>query len=342
MQQKKRESLPYDEELLVFDGKKIFREKIGKIVEEKKKLKAVTFDSDGRVIFSEITDFIKHPLKGKMFELTTKTGRKIKITDKHSLFGLKDLEIEPITIHEITEGKSVIAVPARIPNISNEAKEINLFEALYANDKTMIKNVKKGIKETIAKAGMTIVAKNLNVEKKYLYEIIRKNLPVNAKAFHKLTNELGIKTDFLKTQTGIKGARNYMNTILPLSGDLFRLIGQWVAEGDFNSKVTRIHAYNQEIRSDILQAIKKLGIGNVSEFETNIVINSYIFTQALKEVFGLKEGAFCKTAPKMLLTTSTENAAQFLKGYFSGHGTITKTERAYYIEATTVSKELAN
>ncbi|MBN2067881.1 MAG: CDC48 family AAA ATPase, partial [Candidatus Diapherotrites archaeon] len=82
------ESLPFDEELLVFDGRKIFREKIGNIVEEKKDLQVVTFDNDGKAFFSKITDFIKHPINGKLLEITTKTGRKIKVTDKHSLFSL--------------------------------------------------------------------------------------------------------------------------------------------------------------------------------------------------------------------------------------------------------------
>ncbi|MEK6941837.1 MAG: LAGLIDADG family homing endonuclease, partial [archaeon] len=336
------ESLPFEEELLVFDGKKIFREQIGKIVEEKKKLKVVTFDSDGRVIFADITEYIKHPLNGKMFELTTKTGRKIRITDKHSIFGLKELEIEPVTVYGLAEGKSVIAVPSRIPNISDGIKEINLFEALYSNEKVMIQNVGTEIKDAINKAGAEKVSKTLCVQKKYLHDITSKNLPIKAKAFFELSMELGVKPDFSKTKIGIKGARNYIGTILPLTGDLFRLIGQWVAEGDFGSKVTRIHAFNEEIRADIVNTIKKLGLGNVSEYETSIVINSYIFAEILREVFGLKAGAFNKTAPQMLLTSSTENAAQFLKGYFSGDGTITKTERTYYIEATTVSKELSN
>lgn len=336
------ESLPFDEELLVFDGEKIFREKIGKIVEEKKKLKVVTFDNDGKVFFSEITDFIKHPLNGKMLEITTKTGRKIKVTDKHSIFGLKNLEIEPMAAKELNAESSVIALPARIPNISIGPKEINLFEALNAHQKIMIKNVGQEIKQAMEKFGANAVANTLAVKQKYLYDIVNKNLPVNAQAYSNLTKKFQIKTDFTKTTIGFFGARNYIPTMLPLSNDLFRLIGQWVAEGDFNSQITRIHAFNKEIREDIIAIAKKLGLGNVSEFDTCITINSYIFAHTLKEVFGLKEGAFNKKAPQMLLGLDAQKAANFLKGYFSGDGTITKHERSYMVEAGTVSKELAN
>ncbi|MBI4210671.1 MAG: AAA family ATPase [Candidatus Diapherotrites archaeon] len=335
------ESLPYDEELLVFDGKKIFREKIGKIVEEKLDVQVVTFDSDGKALFSRINGHIKHSLNGRMLEVKTKTGRAIRVTDKHSLFGLVGTEIESIATEDLVAGKSVIAVPSRVPNISLDRRQINLFDDFRDKSGFVLGNLRENILRAKEQHGLDKVSQGLGLSKKYLSDITGKNLPVETTRFAKLISGLGFTPDFTSVTIGVKGARSHLPVLLNVNSGLCRLLGLFVAEDDFNRDIVRITNANPEIRSDLSKILSSFGL-KATFTETGAVINSCIFKHVLEKVFGLKTGAFNKSVPGFLFAGSNEQVHNFLKGYFSGDGSITKSERRYVIEATTVSKSLAN
>ncbi len=334
------ESLPYDEKVLVFDGKKVFREKIGRIVEERLDLKVVTFDSDGKVLFSEIKDFMKHKLNGKMLEVKTKTGRKITVTDKHSLFTLVDCEIQSVAAGNLVPLESVVAVPARIPNIDSGINQINLFSYFKSEGGYVLSNAVQNIEKAVQEFGFAKTAAMFGVSKKYLYEIKGKNLSVSTKSFNALI-EKGFKPDFSNVTIGVKGSRNHVPVLLKINDALCRLIGLFVAEGDFNNEVVRITNANDEIRKDAAQTLSFLDIP-ATFTQTSIIINSYMFKRVLEKVFGLETGAFNKKAPGFLFSGSNAQLYGFLKGYFSGDGSISKSERRYVIESSTVSRELAN
>ncbi len=334
------ESLPYDEELLVFDGKNIFREKIGRIVEERLDLKVVTFDADGKALFSEIKDFMKHKLHGKMLEVKTRTGRNIRVTDKHSLFTLVDSEIQSVATANLIPGESVIAIPSKIPNIDSNLTEINLFDFFSEDHGYVLHNVSANLAKAVEEFGLGEVSSMLKISKKYLSDIRGKNLSISAKSFRSLIDK-GFKQDFSGVTIGVKGARNRLPIIINVDAAFCRLLGLFIAEGDFNREVVRITNANEEIRKDIAKTLFCLGLP-ATFTDTTIVVNSYIFKRVLEKVFGLETGAFNKKVPRFLFSGSNAQACGFLKGYFSGDGSISRSERRYVIEASTVSVELAN
>ena len=333
------ESLPFDEELLVFDGKKIFREQIGKIVKEKKNLQVVTFDNDGKTFFSKITGFIKHPLDGKLLQITTKTGRKIKVTDKHSLFSLVENEVLPVVPSQLVEGKSVLAIPSKIPNISFAQEYLNLFELFEHRDDFFICSPQSN--ELIKEAGYKKAAALTGLKQKYLYDIVEKHLPLSLKNFGLLLRESRTKPNLANAKISRKSSRNRLPALLPLSEDLFELLGLWVAEGDFNTGVPRLAICNVEILQRVQEILDKLGFSYSVIGERGIVINNTTLTLVFKEL-GLTSGAFNKRIPSELLVSSNASVYAFLRGYFSGDGSITTNGRSYLIEATTVSEQLAN
>ena len=333
------ESLPFDEELLVFDGKNIFREKIGLIVEESRDLQVVTFDNDGKALFSKITGFVKHPSNGKMLEISTKTGRKIRVTDKHSLFSLVENEIEAVAPSQLVEGKSVLAVPSKIPNISLCPGHLNLLD-LFSGEKGLFVHSPQ-IAEIIKSLGYAKSSELTGLSKKYLYDVAGKNLPVSLGHFCSLFKASEVEPDLAVAMVSRSGARNVLPVLLPLSDDFFELIGLWVAEGDFNSGVPRLAMLNPEIIHRTSEILGNLGL-KYSLIEGNgVVINSTTLTLLFGKL-GLETGAFNKRIPDCLLVSSTSAVCAFLRGYFSGDGTITSNGRSSFVEATTVSRQLAN
>ncbi|MBI4020361.1 MAG: AAA family ATPase, partial [Candidatus Aenigmarchaeota archaeon] len=100
------QSLPGDENIMVLNNGIVEQMPISRLVEDGKDAKVVSFDMDGKVKFSKIKDYFKHPLNGKMLEVKTRTGRKIRVTDYHSLFALKDKKIQSIKTSELVPGES--------------------------------------------------------------------------------------------------------------------------------------------------------------------------------------------------------------------------------------------
>ena len=333
------ESLPFDEELLVFDGKKIFREQIGRIVEEKKNVQVVAFDNDGKAFFAKITDFISHPLNGKMFELTTRTGRKIRVTDKHSLFSLVENEIEPVAVNQLAEGKSVIAVPARLPNISFESDSLNLA-CLFSGKEKKYFIESPQIAWLINAIGYPAASKVLGKKTKFLYDIAGKNLPVSLQDFLLLSKAAQQKPRLDQAFISRKGARHALPALLPLTEAFFELLGLWVAEGEFNNEMLRFTIFDPELQKRFLENISSMGLA-ASTHKGHWIVNS----ATLHDVFvglGLETGAFRKKVPSLLFTAKSVQTNAFLRGYFSGDGTIRKNGHSVMVEATTVSKTLAN
>ena len=84
-----------------------------------------SMDKEGKVVLREPSRFIRHKVKKDIYEVETRTGRKIKVTGDHSLFTLSEGgDIKPIECRKIKEGDylvtpRVLASPnKRMPNMS--------------------------------------------------------------------------------------------------------------------------------------------------------------------------------------------------------------------------------
>ncbi|MFH1376865.1 MAG: AAA family ATPase [Candidatus Woesearchaeota archaeon] len=336
------ESLPYNEELIVKKDGKIIRMKIGDIVENKEDIEVLTFDKDKRVGFSKIDDYIKHPLTSKLVEITTRTGRKIKVTTDHSLFSFVNGKFGSLPTSHLIPNESYIAIPKRLNLPKERMKNINLYEGFKNDDSVSIGKAKDYLIRAKLILGLEKTSEILGISKKYLADIISKNLPVSITAFDKLLREAKLRINYDEIKIKLKGSKHNYNPILEINSDFWRLVGIWVAEGDFNGYTVRIHNSNPEIREDILKIADKYGF-SISKLENSFTINSLLIQKLFKNILGLEEGAENKRIPDIIFALDKEAKSNFLKGYFSGDGSIPKGEKGKFrLEAGTVSRELAN
>src|SRR3989338_8498032 len=98
-----------------------------------KNIDSVCFDKEGKIKILPITDLIKHKSNTNILEVTTRSGRKIRVTDNHSLFTFGDKGIENTKTSDLTKS-SHIAVPNQIPFNPNPIEEIDLLELLKNED----------------------------------------------------------------------------------------------------------------------------------------------------------------------------------------------------------------
>jgi len=335
-------SLPYDEELIVREKGIVKRMKIGDIVKNKLNVQVLAFDKDKRVSFTRISDYIEHKLDSKLMEVTTRTGRKIKVTDYHSLFSFVNGEFVSVPTNQLIPNESYIAIPKNLNLPREEINEINLYDYFKKDENISVSNVRDYLGRAKKVIGLDKTSRILNVSKKYLADIIHKNLPVGIIEFDKLTNESKLFVDFKEIRIKLKSSKHDYPVIFKVNKDFWRLVGLWIAEGDFNSDSVRIHNQNPQIREDIRNICEEYGF-TISEMETCVTINSYFLQEVLKNVFGLVKGAESKRLPTLSFVLDKESKANLLKGYFSGDGSIYSAERGKFkIEASTISKELAN
>ena len=66
-----------------------------------------------------------------------------------------------------------------------------------------------------------------------------------------MVKEAKIAVDLKDIILKFKGSKHNYPAILKINKNFWRLIGIWIAEGDFNSDTVRIHNQNPEIREDI-------------------------------------------------------------------------------------------
>ena len=337
------ESLPYDEELIIKEKNNIIkRMKIGEIIENKKDVEVLAFDKDKRIRFTKIDNYIKHKLIGKLFEITTRTGRIIKVTDYHSLFSFVNGKFTDVPVSHLIAGESYIAIPRNLNLPRENIKNLNLYEYFRNDENIFVSNVKEYLIRAKKILSLEKTAELLNISKKYLADLIYRNLPVSIINFNNLINKAKLALDFNEIKIKLKGSIHDYPTIFNIDKDFWRLVGVWIAEGDFNGYTIRIHNQNKEIREDIRNIAKKYNF-NISEMKTCVTINSLFLQKLLKNILELEQGAENKKLPTLSFILDKENKSNLLRGYFSGDGSIYAAERGKFkIEAGTISKKLAN
>ncbi len=334
-------SLPYDEELIVKNNGIVKRMKIGEIVENELDVQVLAFDKDKRVRFMDISDHIKHKLDTKLMEVTTRTGRKIRVTDYHSLFSFVNGKLTDVPTNQLIPNESYIAVPRNLNLPREKIRKINLYEHFKDDSEVFVSNVSKYIKKAKTLLGLEKTSRMLGVSKKYLADIIVKDLPVKIPKFYNLMKESEISPDLNEIKVKVKGSKKTYTSFLKVDSDFWRLVGLWIAEGDFNDGV-RIHNKNLEIRKDLRKISIKHGF-KLNENESGVAIHSLFLKKVFENVFKLKGGAKEKRLPEMSFILDGKSKANLLKGYFSGDGSVYKDERnKYKIEACTISEELAS
>ncbi len=112
-----------DTEVVINNNKTMKIRKIGDI-KENEKIKVPAFDHNAKIKWYD-ANLIKHYYSGKLFNIETKSGRNVTITEGHSLFRLKNGAIESIKGEDIKFG-NYIAIPKKF----SWRKELNKIDNL--------------------------------------------------------------------------------------------------------------------------------------------------------------------------------------------------------------------
>lgn len=339
------QSLPFNEELFILEDGIAKRKSIGEIVENgNKNIKVLAFDENGKINYSDVTDLIKHKNKSKILEVKTRSGRKIKVTDYHSLFTLKGDKIEAIKTSEIVPGETYIAIPRLIPFAKKQVTSINFLEALKEDDFNLVIRNSHYLKLAIEKVGHKKVANILGIKEKYLYDVKNKNIGIRVSKFLRLIKETDIeyKTEDIKISSKGKS----LPPVIELTEDFCTFLGLWLAEGSYNKKETVRLSLNSKEAEEFKKLCERL-FGYVTVYKngngTDLYITSRTLYVLMRHVLGFESGARNKICPQFIFSLPKNQLSAVLKGYFTGDGSIYNNQHGVpTIEAGTESEKLAD
>ena len=341
------ESLPYSEKMLVKSKEgRVSLKKIGEVVKNKLPVEVLAFDEAGKAQFAKITKYIKHKCTSPLYEVKTRTGRRIKITGYHSLFAFNGSKIESVQTSDLVPKSSYIAVPSSIPQVSVPIKEINMLEHLSGNDHGLfVSGISKYVEKAQGELGKEKTQKILGYNsEEYMRRALKEGRAVRVKRFLELMRlaEVNYAPNGLKLLVGKKR----FPALVKIDEDLSTFLGLWVAEGSYNREDTvRISVSSEEFAS-VAALCRKL-FGHVSVYNkgggTDIYIGSRPLYVFMHNILGLKGGASNKSVPEIAFSMGKENLAALLRGYFSGDGSIYKNQHGtHMVEAGTASRTLAD
>lgn len=301
-------------------------------------IKVFAMDKQGKIRLSPVSKFIRHKVKKPIYKIKTRTGRAIKVTGDHSLFGIdKDANIVEAKANELKEG-SFIAV-SRLVNIDNKPiHKLNLLEQLVRIPNTFFcgNSIKKVLLEN--KKEIIYLRKELGYSKEAATNWFRKGL-LPQQVLLPLINQ-GIKA-------GNDTSFSYNNSIakipinIELNDEFLTFIGLWIADGCYNKNSVIISCNDAEDREIFDNVAKIFNLKRkIHSDEVSYMVNSKPLKILMKECLNLHGNAYTKRIPEWVYNLSKQQIAHVLKGIFSGDGCATDKEIVIPLSSINLLKDL--
>jgi transitional endoplasmic reticulum ATPase len=215
---------------------------------------------DDKVVFSKLDRVSKHLRTSDIYEIETKTGRKVKITACHSIFTIRDGNITTLPTNELKVGDWIL-IPSYIPEVNSDEiegiklnKDLALLIGLYISEGSINKNrVRIHTKNDEIVKKLDAICKKLKLEGIY-YE---KDRSYHIKGLVDLFKHFG------------EGAKNKrLGDALSLKKELLAevLKGYFSGDGTFYTKTHKRSAIieattvSKQLADELLVALQRFGI----------------------------------------------------------------------------------
>ena len=295
-------------------------------------LEVFSVDKNGRVVLSKASKFIRHKVNKQIYEVKTHSGKKIKVTEDHSLFTLDEKNImKPIKPKDMKED-DFLAIPMMLP-LDNHVSSINLLSKL---DK-MTKNLfieGKGIKDYFTNNRREVFALGYSagyskssaqgwMNKGFLPKII----------FDKLKDKLDQRNLFIKSD----GISRKIPTELNIDEDLLNFVGLWLADGCYDKNSVIVSVMEEENKEVVRRIASRFNTeAKLHSDKFSSMINSVLLKDIMQNILELNGDAYSKKIPSWVYNLSDKQIGWLLKGFFSGDGCASDKEVVF----SSCSKEL--
>ncbi len=295
-------------------------------------------DKEGRVILSKPSKFIRHKVNKEIYEITTTSGKKIRVTTDHSLFTLDEKNIiKPIKSKDIKEG-DFLAIPSKLP-FDNSLESINLLNHLNKLNKRIFV-LGEGIEKYILnnRKKLLKLAYSLGYKKSTIQNWIKKKI-LPAEIFEKVSEDLD-KEELLIKSYGCSGK---IPANLILDEEFLSFAGLWLADGCYDKNSVIISVQEGGNREIVRKIASRLGIAvKMHSDKFSSMLNLTLLREIMEKILELKGNAYTKKIPSWAYNLSDKQAGWLLRGFFSGDGCVSDKEIVFSICSEELIDDITN
>ncbi|MFH0836624.1 MAG: ATPase, T2SS/T4P/T4SS family [Candidatus Aenigmatarchaeota archaeon] len=282
-------------------------------------IRIMSMDSNNKVVWSVPLKFIRHRVNKDIYEIRTRTGRKIKVTGDHSLFTISEnSSIVPIKANDIHEG-SFIVTPRMLPIDRDYCKEINLVDYIdKLSGFVKGKNIEKFLREE-----KEIFDKIKFVHGKQKANYWRRKGIVPIKIAIDLIKQSKLDITLLKYG---RPHSKYIPMKILLDKDFLEFLGLWLADGCYDKGSIIVSVVDDDSRGVVKRIGERYGINVTMHSDGfSLILNSSTIKEIMA-MLGFVGDAYTKRIPEWVMNLSNEQIAHFLRGIYSGDGYLAKAE----------------
>jgi excinuclease ABC subunit B len=281
--------------------------------------------------------FLRHRAPQQMFELETRCGRTITLTGDHNLWVLRDGM--PVLIRT-EEAQATDCIP--VPETLSSTGDLRVLDVLpYLSETKLSVFADESVLAYVASGGQ---ADFVNVMRTSGINPYGKLF-----AMRKGIRGRGIKVDqFIQLglysagsaagwRVGGKLERCRIPAALPLSDEVLRLFGYYIAEGNSQPRYIVLANRHPVLRQRIEASLASLGIPYLIRPSSDYAVSSTALARLLGTACGAK--AHVKRLPDFWPQLADVSLATMLRAYFDGDGTVGSNGE---VIATTASRGLAS
>ncbi|MFH0970401.1 MAG: ATPase, T2SS/T4P/T4SS family [Candidatus Diapherotrites archaeon] len=296
-------------------------------------------DKNGRIQLQRVSQFSRHKVTKEIIEVTTRSGRKIKVTCDHSLFSLNESgRIVPVKTSALTLG-SYVAVPKLFSSENSPIPAFSGLEALALEEKALLKG------ETLR----LFVSQNWIEVKKWANEKgYQKSTPsawkragiLPAKLFILLNGPSQIPIKNIQFKLDRKSKE--IPLVWEANEDLVTLAGLWLADGCYDTRYGMIVSVGDEPSKQLLERFaERLGLTTREHSDGfSTIISNTNLVWFWKNVMKLNGNAYTKEFPQWIFNASKSQQGRFLRGLFSGDGCVTQNEINISLASEKMTKQI--
>ncbi len=296
------------------------------------KIRVFSMRKDGKFGLSEVSAFIRHMSTKDIFEVTTRMGKKIKVTGDHSLFTLgKNGEIMPVKAGEL-KIDDYLVTPRKLPFAGGKKEHIDIFDYLEKINNGYFTG--RGVEKCL-RDNWNEIKKNVARSKRLWWK--RKNIITVNFAKNLIKNGYNFDNDiFYKSSSHAKP----LPRIIPLTDEMMQFFGLWLADGCYDSHSVIISVVDEYSRACVKNIASQIGMNTKMHSDgISIMINS-ITLKNLMKIVGFEGDAYTKKVPSWIYHLEKGKKASLLRGLFSGDGYLGKYEASISLVSPELIKDI--
>lgn len=368
-----RQSLHGEERVLVEKDGRVSLVPIGSLVDDHlrpgretatvKGLRVPAFDPDGNYGMRDVSHVIRHRRETPVVEVGLRTGRRIRVTDCHSLFTLDpdSREVVEVAAGELKPGSLVVA-PRRLPS-GEVLGELNLLRELAGTeappgvyvygipDSVMDAVFARAQKERSRDAGgrmreWLVIRTPAGREHRVFADSVKLNYRPKGFLPLKLVLELGLEDALAgaRLRTYHHGKPMEFPVVQPYSETLGLVLGLYTAEGHVDRRQIgfTLGAHETDLVKRLVEALESLGLSvSVNDHhESAVRVKAFggVWPQLIAKWCG--KSAYGKKVPSFLFQSPEVCRRSYLEALYAGDGHRIKESNEATL--TTVSAQLAD